>query len=77
MKTKELRGDIIERSANLETTMGAVISMVYFGRVQKNFIFDLLGDEYFSFALKRRILLKLSPHLSDVPGFEHAGMIYT
>jgi hypothetical protein len=68
--TKELRGDIIERAANLETIIGATISTVYFGKVMNNFAFDLLADEYCPFALKRRVLLKLVPELRELRGFE-------
>jgi hypothetical protein len=67
--SKELRGDVIERAANLETLIGATISTVYFGRVVLRFTFDFLADEYCSFALKRRVLLKLIPTLEGVPGF--------
>jgi hypothetical protein len=66
--TKELRG-VTERAANLETIIGATISTVYFGKVVLRFTFDLLADEYCSFALKRRVLLKLVPKLTEVPGF--------
>jgi len=68
--TKELRGDVIERAANLETLIGAVISQVYFGKVKKSFNFDLLADEYCPFALKRRVLLKLVPELREEKNFE-------
>jgi hypothetical protein len=68
--TKELRGDIIERAANIETMIGCVLSMVYFGRVRTTFTFDLLADEYCSFALKRRVLMKLVPRLKEVKDFE-------
>src|SRR4030066_413481 len=67
---KEQRGDIIERAANIESMIGCVLSMKYFGRVRKCFTFDLLADEYCPFALKRRVLLKLVPELNGILNFE-------
>jgi len=69
---KLLRGDIIERTANLESLIAGVLSQHYFGRGRQDFIFDFLFDEYCTFALKRRILLKVAPDLKKVQGFEQS-----
>lgn len=65
-----LRSEVIEKSINIEWLIGAVISQHFFGKVIQQFFFDVLYDEYFSFALKRRILLKIRRDLSGE--FENA-----
>src|SRR5215204_2008170 len=54
-----IRSAVIEKSINLEWMMNAIISQHYFGAVKKSFILEVLYDEYCSFALKRRILMKI------------------
>ena len=59
-----LRAEVIERTIQLETIICVIISTHYLGMARSDFIFDFLYDEYCSFALKRRILLKTCPELS-------------
>jgi predicted ATP-dependent protease len=53
------RAEVIERSINVETIINAIICQRYFKEVIKDFYFEVLYDEYFSFGLKRRILEKI------------------
>jgi hypothetical protein len=57
------RSEVIERTINVEWLMNAIISQHYFKRVVKPFILEVLYDEYFSFALKRRVLEKIVENL--------------
>jgi hypothetical protein len=57
------RAEVIEKTINIEWLMSAVICQHYFGRVIKPFLLEVLYDEYFSFALKRRILEKIVDNL--------------
>lgn len=61
------RSEVIEKLINCEMIINAIISLHYFkndkGAVNRNFLLEVLYDEYFSFGLKRRILLKIVPHL--------------
>jgi hypothetical protein len=59
-----LRAQVIESFINLEWLIHALISQHYFDVVRKDFIYELLGDEYCSFALKRRLMFKIYPSLS-------------
>jgi hypothetical protein len=58
-----LRGEVIEKTINVEWLMHAIISQHYFGHVRLDFVSEVLYDESFPFALKRRILLKICPDL--------------
>ena len=58
---KAARGDIIEKSINLEIIMSAIICQHYLGAVKDNFLFEVLLDEHFSFGFKRRIIEKIVP----------------
>jgi hypothetical protein len=60
----DLRAAVIEKAINLEWLIHAVISQHFFGRVRMDFVANLLYDEYCSFALKRRVLVKICPELS-------------
>ena len=51
--------EVIERFINIEWIINAIISQHYLKRVVKPFVLEVLYDEYFSFALKRRILEKI------------------
>jgi hypothetical protein len=62
-KTSLLRAEVIEKSINVEWLLHAIISQHYFGQVRINFVSELLYDEYCSFALKRRVVLKICPEL--------------
>jgi len=53
------RSEVIERSINIESIINAIISQHYFKHVIYNFLIEVLYDEYFTFALKRRILEKI------------------
>lgn len=55
------RSDVIERSINIEWLISAIICQHYFGKIIRSFMLEVLYDEYFSFALKRRILEKIFP----------------
>jgi hypothetical protein len=56
---RQWRSEVIERAINAEWLMSAIISQHYFKRVSKPFLLEVLYDEQFSFALKRRILEKI------------------
>jgi len=58
--TSQHRAEVIERAINVEWLMGAVICQHYFKRLPAPFLFEVLYDEYFSFALKRRIIEKIA-----------------
>ncbi len=62
-KLLEYRGTVIEKSVNIETILSALISLHYFKCLLTNFVLEVLYDEYFSFALKRRIIEKVIPNL--------------
>ncbi len=61
--TAALRGEVIEKSINVEWLIHAIISQHYFGNVRIDFVSEILYDEYCSFGLKRRVLLKICPDL--------------
>jgi hypothetical protein len=60
-KLSKYRAEVIERFINIETIIDAIICQHYFkkGGMVINFYLEVLYDEYFSFALKRRILEKI------------------
>lgn len=53
------RSEVIERTINVEWLMNAIISQHYFKCIVREFLLEVLYDEYFSFALKRRIIEKI------------------
>ena len=53
------RAEVIEQTINVEWLMNAIICQHYLKRVVKEFLLEVLYDEYFSFGLKRRILEKV------------------
>ncbi len=55
----EKRSEVIEKFINIELIISSIISQHYFKKVIYEFYFEVLYDEYFSFALKRRILEKI------------------
>lgn len=59
-----MRAEVIEKFINLQTIINAIISQHYFKKVYMPFFFEVLYDEYCSFALKRRILEKIVPDLN-------------
>jgi hypothetical protein len=62
-RISQYRSEVIERTINIEWLMNAIISQHYFKRVVKPFVLEVLYDEYFSFALRRRILEKIVENL--------------
>jgi hypothetical protein len=64
-KILEYRGIVVDRFINIDTILNALISLHYFKEVSSNFILEVLYDEYFSFALKRRIVQKIIPNLDS------------
>lgn len=62
MKIKNIskyRSEVIERAINIEWMLNIIITQHYLGRVSYPFVVEVLYDEYFSFALKRRIFEKI------------------
>lgn len=60
-KISKYRSAVIERTINIEWIMNSIITQHYMGRMEMPFIYEVLYDEYFSFALKRRIIEKITP----------------
>ena len=58
-KLSKARAEVIEKFINLEFLTNAIISQSYFGKVSRQFLLEVLYDENFSFALKRKILEKI------------------
>ncbi len=58
-KIVEQRGKVINKFINIEWIINAIISQWYMGKVEKEFVLEVLYDEYFSFSLKRRIIEKI------------------
>lgn len=58
------RSEVIEKFINTEGFIDMIISQKYFHHVNLPFVKEILFDEYFSFALKRRILEKIIPNLN-------------
>jgi hypothetical protein len=56
---------VIERFINIEWIINAIICQHYFRRLFLPFVLEVLYDEYFSFALKRRILQKIVENLDE------------
>lgn len=63
------RSEIIEKFINCETIIDSIITLHYFknehGILNFSFMMEVLYDEYFTFALKRRILLKIVPNIDN------------
>jgi hypothetical protein len=55
----QMRAEVIEKLINIEIIINAIISQHYLKKVVKPFLLEVLYDEYFSFALRRRILEKI------------------
>ena len=53
------RAEVIERFITVEWMINAIICQYYLKCVIKSFMLEVLYDEYFSFALRRRILEKI------------------
>jgi hypothetical protein len=75
-KLNSMRSEVIERSIEIELLMSGIICVHYFGRINMPFWFEVLYDENFSFAMKRRILEKIAP-LTDRRTFDELNRIGT
>lgn len=53
------RGEVIERSMDIEWLMNAIISQHYFGQVRLPFVIEVLCDENCSFGMKRSVIDKI------------------
>ncbi len=53
------RAEVIEKFINIETIINIIICQRYFKKVIRDFYFEVLYDEYFTFGLRRRILEKI------------------
>lgn len=58
-KLASMRGEILERFANIERLTDFVISQNYFGCIKKDFVLQVLYDELFSFGMKVKIVSKI------------------
>ena len=65
-----LRAEVIDKSINIEWLINSIISQHFFGKPRIDFVSLVLYDEYCSFALKRRVLIKIKPELAGKT--EHA-----
>ena len=59
------RAEVIERFINVEWLINAIICQHYLKKTFTNFLLEVLYDEYFSFALKRRILEKILSQIDN------------
>lgn len=59
------RAEVIERAINVEWLINAIICQHYLKKMFKNFLLEVLYDENFSFALKRRILVKILSQIDN------------
>jgi len=59
--TSQQRSEVIEGFINIEWLMNAIICQRYFKKMTVKFVFDVLYDPYFSFGLRRNVLLKVYP----------------
>ena len=53
------RGEVVEKFINIETLLSCIISQHYLGRADYHFMYEVIHDEHFSFALKRRVFEKI------------------
>lgn len=56
---EELRRNVLDKFNNLEMMMNLAISMYYFKKIDKDFVFRVLSNPYFTSALRIDILLKI------------------
>ena len=69
-----MRSEVIERSIEIELLMSGIICFHYFGRINMPFWLEVLYDQNFSFAMKRRVLEKIAP-LTDRSRFDELNRI--
>ncbi len=58
-KIKNKRGEIVTNFAYIELLIKNICSVHYLGKIDENFLGEVLEDEYFGFALLRNIFEKL------------------
>ena len=63
-KISKYRAEIIVQFINIEKVINAIISQHYFKKVLLPFYLEVLYDEYFTFALRRRILEKIIKNIN-------------
>ncbi len=56
---EELRRNVLDKFNNLETLMNLAISMYYFKSINKDFIFRVLNNPFFSSSLRIDVILKI------------------
>lgn len=59
------RAEIIEKFINIESLMNSIITRRFFKYPPVEFLFDVLYDPCFTFALRRNIFLKVYPSFND------------
>ena len=64
-KLSKYRSEVIERFINVEWIINAIISQHYFKKAIMPFLLEVLYDEYFSFALRRKILEKIIKNIDS------------
>lgn len=86
---KKLRAEVIEKFISLEILVSAIITQHYFHILEKNFLTQVLYDEYFNFGLKHHILRKITErpdnkvldklyNLNKIRNtFAHSGLFFT
>ena len=78
-KLSKCRSEVIEKFINIEFLTNAIISQAYFGKISRQFLLEVLYDENFSFALKRKVLEKIliRHKLLDKPKIEDLNRLNT
>ena len=59
------RAKVIETTIAIESMISTAITNHYFGEINLNFMLEVMFDEYFTSALKIRILKKVFPNKVD------------
>jgi len=59
------RAKVIETAIAIESMISTAIINHYFGEINLNFMLEVMFDEYFTSALKIRVLKKAFPHKVD------------
>ncbi len=62
----QYRSYVIEKFINLEMMINVIITIYYLKKTSFQFLYEVLYDEYFSFALKRRILVKILDNINKL-----------
>jgi len=56
---EEIRRNVLDKFNNLEMMINLTISMFYFNKINKDFIFRVLNNPFFSSALRMDLFLKI------------------